>query len=132
MKYFINEQCLKEHGRSRHQYIVCDKCGIKQLKKNIKSHLQIHKAETLNRNQHIKVVHLEFKPHSCSIPGCFKKFAYKHVRDNHENSGCHIYVPGNFEESDEQFRSRPRGGKERKYPIIETLMRKRVILNEGA
>lgn len=150
MKYFSNKQCLKEHVRSSHQYIVCGECGIKQLKKNIKRHLQIHKtgvssdiikcglkgcqlkfSNPSNRNQHIKAVHLELKPHTCSILGCCKKFAYKHVRDNHEKSGCHIYIPGDFEESDEQFRSRPRGGRKRKYPNIDTLMRKRVTLNEG-
>lgn len=48
-------------------------------------------------------------------------------------------MQGDFEASDEQFRSRPRGGRKRKYPVIESLMRKRVvppcesdpILNEG-
>lgn len=150
MKYFSNKQCLKEHVRSCHQYIVCGECEIKQLKKNIKRHLQMHKigvssdiikcglkgcprkfSNPSNRNQHIKAVHLELKPHTCSILGCCKKFAYKHVRDNHEKSGCHIYIPGNFEEADEQFRSRPRGGRKRKYPDIDTLMRKRVTLNDG-
>lgn len=38
---------------------------------------------------------------------------------------CH--VQGNFVESDEQFRSRPRGGRKRKYPVIETLLRKRIV-----
>ncbi|XP_073132444.1 transcription factor IIIA-like isoform X2 [Henckelia pumila] len=151
MKYFSNEQCLKDHVRSCHRYIVCGECGIKQLKKNIKRHLRKHEtgvssdgiecgfkgcllkfSNTSNRNQHIKAVHLGLKPHTCSILGCCQKFAYKHVRDNHETSGCHIYIPGNFEESDEQFRSRPRGGRKRKYPVIETLMRKRVSLNEGS
>lgn len=78
------------------------------------------------------------------------------MRDNHEKSGCHVYSPvslvwwcfihedsvnpivfltwavvvwfqGDFVESDEQFRSRPRGGLKRKCPDIETLSRKRVV-----
>ncbi|XP_073156438.1 transcription factor IIIA-like [Henckelia pumila] len=158
MKYFSNEQCLKEHLRSCHQYIFCDKCGTNQLKKNMKRHLRMHEegvcneqikcsfsgctssfSTRFNLNQHVKAVHMELKPFACSIPGCHMKFAFKHVRDNHEKSGCHVYIPGNFEESDEQFRSRPRGGRKRKYPTIETLLRKRVlppsieeiIMNEG-
>ncbi|KAI3472398.1 hypothetical protein Pfo_029519 [Paulownia fortunei] len=159
MKYFTNEQCLKEHIWSCHQYIICDKCGKKQLKKNIKRHIRMHEAagfsserikcsvkgclltfsSTSNLNQHIKAVHMELKPFACSIPGCHMKFAFKHVRDNHEKSGRHIYTPGDFEESDEHFRSGPRGGRKRKYPAIETLMRKRVVppseselvMNEG-
>ncbi|KAK6147813.1 hypothetical protein DH2020_018725 [Rehmannia glutinosa] len=146
MKYFSNERCLKEHLSSCHQYIDCDKCGTKQLKKNIKRHLCMHEAGVSldrikcsfdgcahtfatrsNLNQHIKAVHFGLKPYACSISSCHMKFAFKHVRDKHEISGFHIYTPGNFEESDEQFRSRPRGGRKRKFPAIETLMRKRVV-----
>ncbi|KAL0339837.1 UNVERIFIED_CONTAM: Transcription factor IIIA [Sesamum radiatum] len=146
MKYFTNKQSLKEHLCSCHQYIVCDKCGSKQLKKNFKRHLSMHEAAISmerikcsfkgclhtfatesNLNQHMKAVHLGLKPYACSIPGCHMKFAFKHVRDKHEKSGCHVYTPGNFEESDEQFRSRPRGGRKRKCPAIETLLRKRVV-----
>ncbi|PIN21125.1 hypothetical protein CDL12_06189 [Handroanthus impetiginosus] len=146
MKYFTNEQCLKEHIWSCHQHVICDKCGTKQLKKNIKRHIRMHEAgvsserikcsvegcsltfsTASNLNQHIKAVHLELKPFTCSIPGCNMKFAFKHVRDNHEKSGCHVYTVGDFVESDEQFRSRPRGGRKRKCPTIETLMRKRVV-----
>ncbi|KAG8372207.1 hypothetical protein BUALT_Bualt12G0042500 [Buddleja alternifolia] len=146
MKYFTNEQCLKEHINSCHQYIVCDKCGSEQLKKNFKRHLSMHEAEVLlerinctfegclhtfatksNLNQHIRAVHLGLKPFTCSFIGCHMKFAFKHVRDNHEKSGCHVYTVGNFEESDDQFRSRPRGGRKRNCPVIETLLRKRVV-----
>ncbi|KAL0316711.1 UNVERIFIED_CONTAM: Transcription factor IIIA [Sesamum radiatum] len=115
------------------------------LKKNIKRHMRMHEgvsserikcsvegcsltfSTTSNLNQHIKAVHMELKPFKCSIPGCHMRFAFKHVRDNHEKSGCHVYTPGDFVESDEQFRSRPRGGRKRKYPVIETLMRKRIV-----
>ncbi|KAI5671781.1 hypothetical protein M9H77_12145 [Catharanthus roseus] len=158
MKYFTNEQCLREHVRECHQHIICEKCGTRQLKKNIKRHLRMHEAgvsserikcsydgcpctfSTMsNLNQHVKAVHLELKPFLCSFPGCGMKFAFKHVRDHHEKSARHIYTHGDFEASDEQFRSRPRGGRKRKYPVIESLMRKRVvppcesdpILNEG-
>ncbi|KAK4481791.1 hypothetical protein RD792_012702, partial [Penstemon davidsonii] len=159
MKYFSNKQCLTEHILSCHQYIVCDKCGIKQLKKNIKRHLRMHEAGVSteriecnyegcsltfstksNLTQHIKAVHWRHKPFTCSFRNCDMKFAFKHVRDNHEKSGCHVYTPqsdfppcgcfyvqGDFLESDEQFRSRPRGGRKRKYPEIETLLRKRVV-----
>ena len=37
-----------------------------------------------------------------------------------------LMVQGDFEESDEQFRLRPRGGRKRKCPTVEMLIRKRV------
>lgn len=144
MRYFTNEQCLKEHVRSCHQHVVCEKCGTEQLKKNIKRHLRMHEAPASservkcsyeccpstfstvsNLNQHIKAVHLELKPFACKFPECGKTFSFKHVRDHHERSACHVYTYGDFVESDEQFRSRPRGGRKMKYPGVETLMRKR-------
>ncbi|KAJ4827665.1 hypothetical protein Tsubulata_017675 [Turnera subulata] len=146
MKFFSNDQWLKAHIRSCHRYISCEICGTKQLKKNIKRHLQTHKkggysAERIkchfkdclhtfstktNLNQHVKAAHLELKPFACWFPGCGKRFSYKHVKDNHEKSWCHVYTPGDFEESDEQFRSNPRGGRKRKCPTVEMLIRKRV------
>jgi len=33
---------------------------------------------------------------------------------------------GDFVESDRQFRSKPRGGRKRKFPTVEMLIRKRV------
>ncbi|CAN6540942.1 unnamed protein product [Malus baccata var. baccata] len=79
-----------------------------------------------NLTQHVKAVHLEDKPFACSLSGCGMRFAYKHVRDNHEKTGRHVYAYGDFVEADEQFQSRPRGGRKRKCPTIEMLLRKRV------
>ncbi|KAL6973197.1 hypothetical protein U1Q18_027377 [Sarracenia purpurea var. burkii] len=158
MKHFTNEQCLKAHLQSCHQHIICEICGTRQLKKNIKRHLRTHEVDSLserikcnfkgclhtfstrsNLHQHVKAMHLALRPFSCSIPGCNMRFPFKHVRDNLEKSSCHVYTQGYFEESDEQFRLRPRGGHKRKCAGIGTLMRKRVtlpnrsnpILNQG-
>eukprot|EP00258_Populus_trichocarpa_P030688 XP_024446707.1 transcription factor IIIA [Populus trichocarpa] len=146
MKHFSNKKCLKAHIQSCHQYINCDICGTKQLRKNIKRHLCTHEpvngsterikchfkgcqhafSTKTNLNQHVKAVHLEQRPYVCGFPGCDMRFSYKHVRDKHEKSGLHVYTPGDFVESDQQFRSRPRGGRKRKFPTVEMLIRKRV------
>ncbi|KAL3753567.1 hypothetical protein ACJRO7_000903 [Eucalyptus globulus] len=81
-----------------------------------------------NLRQPVKAVHLEVRPFVCSYKDCGKKFAYRHVRDHHEKTSCHVYTLGDFEELDEQFPSRPRGGRKRKCPTIESLLRKRVTL----
>ncbi|KAK8643178.1 hypothetical protein V6N13_012484 [Hibiscus sabdariffa] len=145
MKYFTNEQCLRAHVQSCHAYINCHICGAKQLKKNIKRHLRSHESGGVaserikcdfegcpdtfstksNMRQHVKSVHEELRPYACSF-GCGMSFSHKHVRDNHEKSGFHVYTPGDFLESDEQFRSRPRGGRKRTCPTVEMLVRKRV------
>ncbi|XP_034692723.1 transcription factor IIIA [Vitis riparia] len=145
LKHFTNEQCLKAHLQSCHQHIICEICGTKQLKKNIKRHLRTHESvcsservkchfkgclhtfsTKSNLDQHVKAVHLKLRPFVCGIPGCGMRFPFKHVRDNHEKTGCHVYTHGDFEELDEQFRLRPRGGRKRKSPPIEALLRKRV------
>ncbi|XVE61565.1 hypothetical protein DITRI_Ditri06bG0050700 [Diplodiscus trichospermus] len=146
MKYFTNEQCLKAHVQSCHQYINCQICGTKQLKKNIKRHMRSHESVVAserikcdfegclhtfstksNLSQHVKAVHEELKPFACSFSGCGMRFSYKHVRDHHEKTGCHIYTPGDFVETDEQFRGRPRGGRKRTCPAVEIFIRKRVV-----
>ncbi|KAF8402348.1 hypothetical protein HHK36_013302 [Tetracentron sinense] len=103
MKHFTDAQCLKAHLQSRHQYITCEVCGTKQLKKNIKLHMRTHEAHEAgglserikcsfkgclhtfstqsNLNQHMKAVHLEVRPFACSIPECSMRFPYRHVRD---------------------------------------------------
>ncbi|XP_022966871.1 transcription factor IIIA-like [Cucurbita maxima] len=146
MKTFTNKQCLKAHVQSCHQYIECEICGEKKLRKNIKQHLrQKHESDGLqttircthegcsnvfstssNLRQHVKVVHLGQKPFACCFPGCGMRFGYKHVRDNHEKSGQHVYTDGDFEVADERFRSKPRGGRKRVCPTVEMLIRKRV------
>ncbi|XVF63313.1 hypothetical protein PTKIN_Ptkin09bG0077800 [Pterospermum kingtungense] len=145
LKYFTNEQCLKAHVQSCHRYIDCEICGTKYLKKNIKRHLRSHESGVVserikcsfegcahtfttksNLRQHIKALHEELHPFACSFSGCGMRFSYKHVRDKHEKSGLHIYVPGDFIESDEQFRSRPRGGRKRTCPTVDMITRKRV------
>ncbi|KAK9077461.1 hypothetical protein SSX86_005798 [Deinandra increscens subsp. villosa] len=147
MKYFTNDQCLKAHLLTCHQHIVCEICGSKQLKKNIKRHLRTHEevvskerikcsfdgcdltfSTGSNLRQHIKAAHIQEKPFLCSISGCGMRFSFKHVRDNHEKSGKHVYTVGDFVEADAEFGSRPRGGLKRKLPaMIETLMRKRIL-----
>ncbi|XP_061362314.1 transcription factor IIIA-like [Gastrolobium bilobum] len=145
MKHFTNVQCLRVHTKSCHQYVTCETCGKKQLKKNIKRHLCKHEtgsssevfhcenkgcsstfSNKSNLRKHVKAVHLQNKPFMCGFPDCGMRFAYKHVRDNHEKSGSHVFTLGDFEESDEQFRSRAMGGRKRKFPTVEMLVRKRV------
>lgn len=144
MESFSNAECLKAHILSSHQYVNCEICGSKQLRKNIKRHLRSHGAKpspnlevikchfpncehvlstvrsistlTLdvclgastyfglkllvicllkqsNLRKHVKAVHLKLKPFACCYPDCRKRFSYKHVRDNHEKTGCHVYTP---------------------------------------
>jgi general transcription factor IIIA len=111
MKYFTNEECLKSHIRSCHQHINCEICGSKHLKKNIKRHLRTHDEDSSpgeikcevegcsstfskasNLQKHMKAVHDDIRPFVCGFPGCGMRFAYKHVRNKHENSGYHVYT----------------------------------------
>ncbi|XP_008805822.2 transcription factor IIIA-like [Phoenix dactylifera] len=146
MKTFTNAECLKAHIQSWHQYVQCEVCGTQYLKKNLKRHQCMHEGGSMmerikcsfkgcqytfsnrsNLNQHIKAIHQELRPFACRIPGCGKRFPYRHVRDKHEKSGVHVYVQGDFIEADEQRRARPRGGRKRKCFSVETLQRKRVV-----
>ncbi|KAK1266018.1 hypothetical protein QJS04_geneDACA009060 [Acorus gramineus] len=106
LKIFSNEECLKAHIQSCHRHVICEKSNL---------------------NTHVKAVHLEKRPFMCRFAGCGQEFPYKHVRNNHEKSGVHSYVQGDFLESDEQFRCRPRGGRKRKQVTVDALFRKRVV-----
>ncbi|KDP42399.1 hypothetical protein JCGZ_02456 [Jatropha curcas] len=147
MKHFSDVQCLQAHVQSCHTYMTCEICGTKQLKKNLKRHLRTHESgggsmerikchfegcrnafsNKTNLNQHVKAAHLEVRRFTCGVPGCDMRFAYKHVRDRHEKSACHVYTAGDFEDFDDQFRSRPRGGRKRECPTVDILLRKRVL-----
>ncbi|KAK8579861.1 hypothetical protein V6N12_070165 [Hibiscus sabdariffa] len=112
----LNNEGKEEEGVSSNQISV-SKCDFEEC---------LHTFSTKsNLRQHIKAVHEELRPYACSF-GCGMKFSYKHVRDNHEKSGCHVYTPGDFLESDKLFQSRPRGGRKRTCPTVEMLIRKRV------
>lgn len=49
-----------------------------------------------------------------------------------ESSVTSCHLQGDFEEMDEQWRSRPRGGQKRKAMTVETLTRKRVTISGEA
>jgi general transcription factor IIIA len=45
-----------------------------------------------NLHKHEKAVHYQVKPFVCGFPNCGMRFAYKHVRDNHEKTAKHLFA----------------------------------------
>ncbi|KAG6529934.1 hypothetical protein ZIOFF_012151 [Zingiber officinale] len=103
MKTFTNAECLKAHIKTSHLYVDCVICGTKQLKKNIKRHEHMHEASEVTERT------------KCNFEGCDRTFSN-----------------GDFLEIDEQWQSRPRGGRKRKCPSIESFCRKRIVSPEQA
>ncbi|GMH08097.1 hypothetical protein Nepgr_009937 [Nepenthes gracilis] len=142
MKPFTNMKCLKAHIQACHLHVICEVCGSRQLRKNIKRHLCSHQGCSLERikcsfkdcnhtftnksnlQQHINSVHLELRPFVCGVPGCGMRFPFKHVRDKHEKSTSHVYVHGDLEEFDEHLRSGPRVGEKGSARMLKCLPEK--------
>lgn len=61
MKPFASVECLRAHMRSCHQYVNCEVCGSKHLRKNYKRHLQTH-------DEHLPTTL------KCSFEGCNHSF----------------------------------------------------------
>lgn len=64
LKTFTNKQCLRAHMQTCHQYVKCEICGEKKLRKNLKQHL---------RQKHESEGPLEAIP--CTYEGCSKVFS---------------------------------------------------------
>lgn len=45
-----------------------------------------------NLDKHKKAVHFNVKPFACGFTDCGMRFAYKHVRDNHEKTAKHVFT----------------------------------------
>nr|GEW53258.1 transcription factor IIIA-like [Tanacetum cinerariifolium] len=65
--------------------------------------------ENSNLRVHVKVAHFQDIPIICSLSERGMRFAYKHVTDNHEKTGRHVYKVVDFVDADVEFQSRPRG-----------------------
>ncbi|MCL7034446.1 hypothetical protein MKW94_003695 [Papaver nudicaule] len=122
-------------GQTQHICQEMNVCSTKQLKKNVERHMRAHENEgsserikcsfkgcnctyatKSNLNQHVKVVHLELRPFPCQFPGCGQRFSFKHVRIT-------MRTLRDFVEADEQFQNRPRGGRKRTCPTVESLLK---------
>ncbi|KAG8057890.1 hypothetical protein GUJ93_ZPchr0002g23715 [Zizania palustris] len=84
MKMFTNVECLRAHNQSCHQYVKCDICGEKQLKKNIKRHMRAH--EGAPSSERIK----------CSFDGCDKVFSNVSLSPIYPQMCCVLFLNHNF------------------------------------
>ncbi|KAL9682307.1 hypothetical protein QQ045_014102 [Rhodiola kirilowii] len=101
LQYVSNEECLKEHLRSCHQYVTFEVCGSsKQLRKNFRRHIRAHDEEC--SSERIK----------CQFDGCDHTFLQATLLSLKSNSEQDL----------------ARGGRKRECPTIEILLRKRVRL----
>eukprot|EP00252_Welwitschia_mirabilis_P020822 TRINITY_DN518_c0_g1_i2.p1 TRINITY_DN518_c0_g1~~TRINITY_DN518_c0_g1_i2.p1 ORF type:complete len:297 (+),score=42.01 TRINITY_DN518_c0_g1_i2:832-1722(+) len=145
LEFFPDCNSLKEHIQQKHSRVKCDICGKSILKKEMQRHKRTHEdRQTVEKLQcpfenclrsyvnrsnlkvHIKAVHEGLRPFCCSYADCGAVFAYKHARDAHEKTLKHVYYDGDFEEEDDIFQSKPRGGRKLKVITVCSLLRKRV------
>ncbi|KAJ7548852.1 hypothetical protein O6H91_07G030400 [Diphasiastrum complanatum] len=128
---FSDAASLKEHARLSHRYALCEVCGKSFLKRNLKRHYEAHNGAVKqsfycpyancshgytrksNLTSHIKAVHLQVKPYSCSFENCGKRFAFKNVRDNHEKTAAHLPWLGDFISEEKKLLLKPKGGRKR-------------------
>ncbi|CBI22659.3 unnamed protein product, partial [Vitis vinifera] len=125
-------------------HIICETCGTNQLRKNIKRHLKTHKSGCSSERIrcHFKGFLHTFSTKSnpsSACEGCASStqtICLWHSGLLHEieitmrkpdaiNTVTTMFQ-GDFEELDEQFRQRPRGGRKRTSPPVEAVLRKRV------
>lgn len=71
MKTFTNVECLKAHNQSCHQYVQCDICDTKQLKKNFKRHQRMHEGSFVT--ERIK----------CNFKDCKRSFSKVWLASSH-------------------------------------------------
>ena len=79
MKMFTNVEYLRAHNQSCHQYIQCEICGEKHLKKNIKRHLQSH--DKVPSGERMK----------CTFEGCQHSFSNVSKIDRFLNAPSDIF-----------------------------------------
>jgi hypothetical protein len=53
--------------------------------------VDLHQQKS-NLHTHEKAVHFQAKPFVCGFSNCGMRFAYKHVRDNHEKTAKHVFT----------------------------------------
>lgn len=113
---------LRMHTKVAHCFVFCETCGVFMAKKSFVAHVQKHEGEQVlmrcphpgclhsynkksNLDVHIRAVHMSLKPYACTYAGCEMRFAYKAVRDKHEQCSRHVkpVLEGDFEAEDLKF-----------------------------